>query len=48
MLLNAPTNLAFAGPDLDRLVIASLGGSALSVADAGVRGARLHAPRLGG
>jgi gluconolactonase len=48
MLLNAPTNLAFAGPELDRLVIASLGGSALSVADPGARGAPLHTPRIGG
>jgi hypothetical protein len=48
MLLNAPTNLAFAGPELDRLVIASLGGSALSVADPGARGAPLPTPRIGG
>ncbi len=48
MLLNAPTNLAFAGPERDRLVIASLGGSALSVADPGARGAPLQTPRIGG
>lgn len=48
MLLNAPTNLAFAGPNLDRLVIASLGGTALTVAEPGARGARLPAPRLAG
>lgn len=48
MLLNAPTNLAFIGPDLDRLVFASLGGSALSVAAPDARGARLSTPRLAG
>jgi gluconolactonase len=47
MSLNAPTNLAFAGPSLDRLVVASLGGAGLSVADLGVKGARLAMPDLG-
>lgn len=47
MSLNAPTNLAFAGPNHDRLVVASLGGAGLSVADLGVRGAPLQTPHLG-
>jgi gluconolactonase len=46
MSLNAPTNLAFAGKDLDRLVVASLGGSSLVWADVGAKGARLHYPAL--
>lgn len=48
ILLNAPTNLCFAGNDLDRLVIASLGGWDLSVADVGARGAPLQTPRMEG
>jgi gluconolactonase len=44
--LNAPTNLAFAGPNLGHLVIASLGGYSLSVVDLGVRGQPLHYPSL--
>lgn len=44
--LNAPTNLAFAGPNLDRLVIASLGGWALAWADIGVKGYPVHYPKL--
>jgi len=47
MSLNAPTNLAFAGPRLDRLVVASLGGTGLAVVDLGVRGAPLPTPELG-
>ena len=46
MSLNAPTNLAFAGDRLDRLLISSLGGYSLMSVDLGVRGARLHYPRL--
>lgn len=46
MSLNAPTNLAFAGPDLDRLLVASLGGYSLMSANLGVRGMPLHYPRL--
>jgi gluconolactonase len=41
-----PTNLAFAGPDLDVLVMASLGGWAVRAIDPGVRGAPLHYPRV--
>ncbi len=47
MSLNAPTNLAFAGKTLDRLLISSLGGYSLSSAALGVPGAKLHYPRLG-
>jgi gluconolactonase len=46
MSLNAPTNLTFAGDRLDRLLISSLGGYSLMSVDLGVRGARLHYPRL--
>jgi gluconolactonase len=46
MVLNAPTNIAFAGPDLDRLAIASLGGYAVAWADVGARGLPLHHPKL--
>ncbi len=47
MSLNAPTNLAFAGRALDRLVVASLGGSSIAWADIGVRGSPLNYPALG-
>jgi gluconolactonase len=40
-----PTNLAFAGPDLDVLVLASLGTLTVNACDPGVRGAPLHLPR---
>jgi gluconolactonase len=39
-----PTNLAFAGEDLDVLVLASLGGQAVKAVDPGVRGAALSYP----
>jgi gluconolactonase len=39
-----PTNLAFAGDDLDVLVLASLCGWAVKAIDPGVRGAPLHRP----
>jgi gluconolactonase len=39
-----PTNLAFAGDELDVLVLASLGGRAVKAIDAGVRGATLNYP----
>jgi sugar lactone lactonase YvrE len=41
-----PTNVAFAGPRLDVLVLANLGGWFVSAFDPGVRGAPLHYPRL--
>jgi gluconolactonase len=44
--LLTPTNLAFAGPELDLLVFASLGGDALRALEPGVRGVPLLYPRL--
>ena len=43
---DAPTNLAFSGPDLRRAVVANVGGDFLSVGDLGVAGAPLHYPEL--
>ena len=43
-LLGAPTNVAFAGPELDRLVCANLGRWHLSLIDTGLRGTPLHYP----
>ena len=43
-LLAAPTNIAFIGPALDRLVSANLGRWHLSVLDVGLRGVPLHYP----
>ena len=39
-----PTNLAFAGPELDVLALASLGTLTVNACDPGVRGALLHRP----
>lgn len=45
-ILSAPTNVCFAGPDLDRLVTANLGRWHLTLLeDTGLRGAPLHRPR---
>lgn len=41
-----PTNVAFAGEQLDTLVLASLGGWAVKAIDPGVRGALLHYPAV--
>lgn len=46
VILNQPTNVAFAGESLDRLVVSSLGGWSLVAADAGVRGLPLRYPAL--
>jgi hypothetical protein len=43
-LLSAPTNIAFAGRELDRLVCANLGRWHLSLVESGLRGAPLHYP----
>lgn len=43
-LLAAPTNVAFAGAELDRLVCANLGRWHLALVDSGLRGAPLHYP----
>jgi sugar lactone lactonase YvrE len=44
--LTMPTNLAFAGPALDQLVLANLGGRHLATFRPGVRGAPLERPVL--
>jgi gluconolactonase len=46
-LIAAPTNIAFCGDGLDRLVVASLGRWHLAVGEVGLRGARLRYPRPG-
>lgn len=43
-LLGAPTNVSFAGPELDRLVCANLGRWHLALVECGLRGAPLHYP----
>ena len=43
-LLGAPTNVAFAGPELDRLVCANLGRWHLALVESGLRGVPLHYP----
>ncbi|MBK8021240.1 MAG: SMP-30/gluconolactonase/LRE family protein [Chloroflexi bacterium] len=44
--LNAPTNVAFAGQDLERMAISSLGGYSIAWAEVGARGSRLCYPTL--
>jgi sugar lactone lactonase YvrE len=46
--LNAPTNIAFAGPDLSLLVAACVGEEFLAIADLGIRGQPLRRPIMGG
>ena len=46
VVLNQPTNLAFAGPGLDRLAVSSLGGWSLMTADAGTTGLPLRYPKI--
>jgi gluconolactonase len=46
VVLNQPANVAFSGPNLDRLVVSSLGGWSLVAAPAGVRGLRLRYPSV--
>ncbi len=45
--LNAPTNIAFCGPDLGLVVAACVGEEFLAIADLGVRGSPLRRPVLG-
>ena len=45
VVLNQPANVAFFGPDLDRLVVSSLGGWNLMAADPGVVGLPLRMPK---
>lgn len=47
VVLNQPANVAFVGPNLDRIVVSSLGGWSLMVADPGVTGLPLRYPKLG-
>jgi gluconolactonase len=46
VVLNQPANVAFSGPNLDRLVVSSLGGWSLVAAPAGVRGLPLRYPSV--
>ncbi len=46
IVINAPCNLAFVGPELDRLVLSSLGGATLLWADIGATGQPTHYPKL--
>jgi len=46
VVLNQPANVAFSGPNLDRLVVSSLGGWSLIAAPAGVRGLPLRYPSV--
>jgi gluconolactonase len=43
---DAPTNIAWIGPALDRAVVANVGSTHLSVADVGVAGVPLHYPGM--
>ncbi len=44
--LNAPTNIAFCGPDLSLVVAACVGEEFLAIADLGVRGSPLRRPAI--
>jgi gluconolactonase len=44
--LDAPSNIAWAGALLDRVVVANVGGRHLSIADLGARGTPLHYPEV--
>jgi gluconolactonase len=46
VVLNQPANVAFSGPNLDRLVVSSLGGWSLVAAQAGVGGLPLRYPSV--
>lgn len=46
VVLNQPANVAFSGPNLDRLVVSSLGGWSLVAAPAGVHGLPLRYPSV--
>ena len=47
VVLNQPTNVAFVGPELDRLAVSSLGGWSVMVADVGAIGLALRYPKVG-
>ncbi|HEY6566424.1 MAG TPA: SMP-30/gluconolactonase/LRE family protein [Actinomycetota bacterium] len=44
--LDAPTNIAWVGANLDRAVVSNVGGTTLSIADLGVAGHPLHLPEV--
>ena len=44
MILNQPANIAFTGPDLDRIAVSSLGGWSVMGADVGLTGLPLRYP----
>jgi hypothetical protein len=46
MFLNAPTNVAFCGPNLEFLAAACVGEEYLAIADLGVRGWPLRRPEV--
>ena len=46
VVLNQSANVAFVGPDLDRVVVSSLGGWSLTIAAAGTAGLPLRYPKL--
>lgn len=46
VFLNAPTNLAFCGPDLSLVAVACVGEEFLAIGDIGVRGSPLRRPML--
>ncbi len=46
VVLNQPANVAFVGPDLDRIAVSSLGGWSLMIAAVGTAGAALNYPVL--
>jgi hypothetical protein len=46
VVLNQPANVAFFGPELDRLVVSSLGGWSLVAVAAGRRGLPLRYPTV--
>ena len=41
---DAPTNMAWVGPELDRVVVANVGDTFLSIGDVGIVGEPLHYP----
>ncbi len=44
--LDAPTNMAWIGPSLDRVVVANVGDTFLSIGDVGISGQALHHPEV--
>lgn len=47
IVLNQPANVAFVGPELDRIAVSSLGGWSLMIAEAGLSGRPLNYPKFG-